>query len=450
MTSPESGSESLTSSERKIMELLDSIQERLDRLEQGGNQQQLTRSSVEDGSINFYDSNGALRKRSGKQIDQRFAELYANGEAPPTPTAPEAIGIELGIVVRWHGTFVDAKLPTDFARLDVHVSETSDFTPDGSTIMGSMVAEGSIGFPSDANLKYVKLVAVTNADVPSLPSAQISVQPQAASNIAAGSITADQLAANLIVASRLASTNYVEGESGWELEGETGSAEFNDVNMRGQIIAESTENTDIILKFGIDAAGQASLFWISRSSGVILGQFYIGSGHAKPAMTLAEGSFHYQLWIMEQGIGFVDDWNGAVYFKSRNHGTEQAFLHAGTNDSFDGTPDIEDWHDLSFNNGATARSGHRAQYKKMADGTVVFTGQVGNLPGSFTLFATLPSDYWPPETVDIAIAVDHAGGRTYTAGRLQVQTDGQMVYVDQDPNGAPGWISLEGASYSLI
>lgn len=183
MTSPEA---------RRFAKLVAEHEKRLTRLESGGRATQLDNSSIEDGNVNSYDADGNLRQTTGKQSDGRFAVTYANGPAPPKPAPGEVSARELGVVVGV-GTsggplFANGESPpSDLQRFDVHSSETSGYTPDGTTVIGSIVGptkRGVVGGFLDAQTHYIKVVAVNTSQVESVPSDEVAVTPLPATNLA--------------------------------------------------------------------------------------------------------------------------------------------------------------------------------------------------------------------------------------------------------------------------
>jgi hypothetical protein len=190
---------------RKLADTLANIDRRITLLERGGRQTQLSRSSLEDATLDV-NSNGVLRSRWGLLDDGTVAVKYVNGPAPATPSPPVLDPRQLGLAIYWDGLFADgAPRPADVQRVDVHMSDTPGFTPDGNTVVGSLIAESVLMPFASIVPQYVKFVAVTTSDVASIPTADVSATPLPAEEIAAGSIGADQIAAGAITASKLES-----------------------------------------------------------------------------------------------------------------------------------------------------------------------------------------------------------------------------------------------------
>lgn len=169
--------------------MLADMARRIDRLEKGGRVPQANHTSWENVALPVYDADGTQRARIGRQLDDTFAVTYANGPAPSKPATPETVSRELGIVVAWSGKLVsqgaEVDPPADFARIDVHMSETDGFVPSTTeTLVASLVSRGSVFVAADLNPKYVRLLAVSTSNAASEPSEQATAQAAPASNLA--------------------------------------------------------------------------------------------------------------------------------------------------------------------------------------------------------------------------------------------------------------------------
>lgn len=188
---------------------LGDIDGRLSKLEMGARAKQISFTSLMDGDMRAYNLLGELKMKIGKQSDGKYGVSYANGVAPPTPTRPLVSARQLYIVVGWDGEFADdLDRPSDLARVDVHLStEGPDFIPTGGSSVGSIYSEGNIAIPADMQDFYIKLVAVTVADVPSAASPAEMVRPLPATAIAAESIAAVHLASEISLSSTFIAGN---------------------------------------------------------------------------------------------------------------------------------------------------------------------------------------------------------------------------------------------------
>src|SRR5699024_5936841 len=80
---------------------------------------QTGRSSLDDESINTYDSDGNLRARYGLQHDGTYTTAVLDGPVPPVPSAPSVEGGPGELTVAWDGTYEN----DERARMDFHVVE---------------------------------------------------------------------------------------------------------------------------------------------------------------------------------------------------------------------------------------------------------------------------------------------------------------------------------------
>lgn len=214
-----------TSDAREMARELARLRQRVEVLERGSRTSQLSHSSIENGAIEGYDATGLLRTTIGRQVDGTFAVAYANGSKPPTPTDPEVTAAQLALVVYWHGTFRGSVArPSDVRGVDIHIAPDSEapagvFTPGPTTLYASLTGEGAATIPLDNSTYWVKLVAVTNADVASDATAAVQGNPAAARQIAAHAIGAEQLAAQIILATRIVAGGTTDAQR-FEIDGD--------------------------------------------------------------------------------------------------------------------------------------------------------------------------------------------------------------------------------------
>lgn len=228
---------------QRFVRLIGELEARVKRLEAGARTSQLSHSSLEDAGLPAYDAQGTLRQVIGRQSDGTFAVTYANGDKPPRPTAPVVSARQLAVVVGWDGQFEgSAARPGDFARVDVHMAADPDFVPDGSTLYGSLIGEGAVVIPADVDTHYIKMVAVTLSDVPSEATAAVEVTALPADQLAAGSVTADQLAAEIVLVNKKIIAGAPDGR---RLEmSETGLAQY-------------VDGSDPVVRLGQDGSGNS-------------------------------------------------------------------------------------------------------------------------------------------------------------------------------------------------
>lgn len=192
-----------------LAENLKSTQNRLAGMNSADRAAQLGFSSIEDSYVQVYDVLGQAKMLLGRQNDGNFAVTYQNGEPPPKTTPPLVTAHQLSFSIGWDGNLLDGngevypERPTNVERVDVHVSETPGFTPTGATVIGSLTGEGAVSVFADSDSHYIKLVAVTNADVIGPPSEETASIPLPADQIAVGAIGAEQIASDLVLSSRI-------------------------------------------------------------------------------------------------------------------------------------------------------------------------------------------------------------------------------------------------------
>ena len=115
-----------------------------------------------------------MRAIVGQQPDGTTAVNVVNGPVPPAPTTPVVQSVLGGIAATWDGAFADgAVTPLDFARVEVHTSASSGFTPTADTLQNTIETPqgATVTVPADGPL-YVRLVARNTSGTPSDPSTQ--------------------------------------------------------------------------------------------------------------------------------------------------------------------------------------------------------------------------------------------------------------------------------------
>ncbi|ASZ73345.1 minor tail protein [Brevibacterium phage LuckyBarnes] len=105
------------------------------------NTNQLQRSSVEAGSLDFNDEDGNLKAIIGLQHDGATTVNVVNGPKPPTPAGITAAVDNGRIILRWDGTFSgDLIAPTDWARTEIYAQEGDFVVPTPENARGSFVS----------------------------------------------------------------------------------------------------------------------------------------------------------------------------------------------------------------------------------------------------------------------------------------------------------------------
>ncbi|MFD3618726.1 hypothetical protein ACFWWT_26495 [Streptomyces sp. NPDC058676] len=141
-------------------------------------------SSIEDGAIEVYDSDGTLRGSLGLQDDGTVGFIAHNGPQPPTPTAPTVESALNGLTVTWPGTWTDAETaPLDLAEVQVHISATADTEPDTTRPVAAFhtAVGGSVTIATGTyDAVWVRLIAVNSSGTAGDPSTAVSGQARKA------------------------------------------------------------------------------------------------------------------------------------------------------------------------------------------------------------------------------------------------------------------------------
>lgn len=131
---------------------------------------------------------------------------------PSTPTLTTRLGT---ITVQWDGlTSTAGSPPVNFARMEVHVSTTNNFTPSSSTFKGNMTA--GVFVLADlaySTTYYIKLVPVSTSGVSGTASAQAtgSVQRLVDADVIANTISGSKIVDGSITASDKIVANTITG-----------------------------------------------------------------------------------------------------------------------------------------------------------------------------------------------------------------------------------------------
>lgn len=267
---------------------LTALEQKVKRLTRGS---RLASTSIEDTAVQVYDQYGSLRAVIGQQGDGTTAANIVNGPIPPTPTAPQVSPALGALAVTWGGAFADSAVPPlDWLRVEVHVGATAGFTPSQATLRDTIETPqgGTVTVPLSYTAWWVKLRSRTTSGVPSPATDGVSGTPRqaAAADIQAGSITADKLAALLVLASRI-----VAGDPA------AARVEFNDTGLRayqadGSLAVEITPDGGsygeaAVVSYNGDATFRAALASGSLAFGATAGTYFqmpgiTGSGTTDP------------------------------------------------------------------------------------------------------------------------------------------------------------------------
>jgi hypothetical protein len=165
--------------------------------------------SIENSALLVNSGTGSLRAIVGVQADGTTAVNIVNGPPPPQPSAPVVASVLGGVTVAWDGTFTGGTLmPLDWARVEVHASTSSSYTPTAATLQGTIeTAQGAtVVVPTDDSV-YVVLLARNTSGTASAPSSTVGPTGPAAvvaSDILDGAVTTLKLAAGAVTEAKIA------------------------------------------------------------------------------------------------------------------------------------------------------------------------------------------------------------------------------------------------------
>lgn len=192
----------------KQVDIIGQLRKDVDELKAAQNVNQLNYSALHNTALPVYGLNNdgvtELKSRIGKQPDGNYAIQYMNGTAPPMPANIGIAERQLGVLITWDGTFVNNEpRPSNFARLDVYIGNSAGFPTSVDFLMGSLFSESALFIGLDVEIHYVRVVAVNTSDVPSTMTAEVPVTPLPAGQLAAHSVNAIHLAAEIVLATTI-------------------------------------------------------------------------------------------------------------------------------------------------------------------------------------------------------------------------------------------------------
>lgn len=229
---------------QKLTDMVGQLRQDVDQLIAASKVNQLNYSSLNDTALPIYGTDSAgvaqLKQLLGKQPDGTYSIVYHNGSLPPNPINIGVAQRQLGILVTWDGSFAgNAPRPLDFDRLDVYIGTSTGFTPSVANLMGSLFTDSALFVGADVSPHFVKVATVNKSGVASFPSFEIPVTPLPAAQLAAGSVTAVTLDAELVLASDIIIGDTHESHivltpvTGIQLYATDGTTKLVDLNILG-------------------------------------------------------------------------------------------------------------------------------------------------------------------------------------------------------------------------
>ncbi|MEU5323015.1 hypothetical protein AB0G67_40625 [Streptomyces sp. NPDC021056] len=185
---------------------LHALQLRVEKVERSA---RLSHAAIDNTSVAVKDGSGNLRGIIGVQADGTTAVTIVNGAAPPQPSVPVVTSVLGGVTVTWDGLFTGgAILPLDWQRVEVHASTTNGFTPDASTLQGTIeTPQGATVVVVTDDPVYVRLMARNTSGTASNPSTQVGPlgpTPVVADDILDGIVTEVKLANDAVTEAKIA------------------------------------------------------------------------------------------------------------------------------------------------------------------------------------------------------------------------------------------------------
>lgn len=182
------------------------LKKRLAKIERSS---RLSSASLDNTALVVRDDAGGLRAIVGQQADGTSGIQVVNGPPPPAPSAPIVGSVLGGVTVSWDGQFAGgAVIPLDWARVEVHASTTSGFTPTAATLQSTIeTAQGATAVVVTDDPVYVQLLARNTSGAASPPSAEVGPYgptPVVASDVLDGIVTTIKLADDAVTQAKIA------------------------------------------------------------------------------------------------------------------------------------------------------------------------------------------------------------------------------------------------------
>jgi hypothetical protein len=197
-----------------LVHQLTDLQDKVTRVERAAGTPQLPNASITGGGITAIDESGTHRGTIGFQNDGTFATTAANGPPPPAPSAPAVAPGPLSLTVTWDGLFAEGDdgdpetRPADFDHVQVHLSVSSGYTPDASTLHGTLQKSGAlVCTPLVAGTTYYAvLVGVNTSGITGPASTATTGVPEevVATDVLDGIITTVKLADDAVTQAKVA------------------------------------------------------------------------------------------------------------------------------------------------------------------------------------------------------------------------------------------------------
>ncbi|WP_399554166.1 hypothetical protein OG582_40270 (plasmid) [Streptomyces anulatus] len=298
------------------------------RMEKVEAQSRLKSASIDDAAIVVRDGTGALRGIVGQQGDGTTAVTVVNGAPPPAPSTPTAAPALGGVSAGWDGLFADgAVIPMDWARVEVHASPDSGFTPDAESLVATIeTAQGGIAYIPATVPQYVRLLARNTSGAASPATAQVG--PYAPKPVAGeigigeitetmigdGAVTTPKVYANAITTGLLAAgavdavalkADAITGKiitggviNGAEIHSDDGAGGLVDIE-NGTVVTTAATGWKIL----IDPTQAYPILDFRNDVGITAGSINAMGDSTRPGLVLSSGPFT---------DGAISDWRWAT------------------------------------------------------------------------------------------------------------------------------------------
>lgn len=218
--------------------------------------------------------------------------MAADATPPATPATPTAT-VRLSVAtIGWNGlTSGGGAMPADFARIDIHVSTTTGFTPSSADLVGTMGKLGTFAWavPTYNTAHYVKFIAYDTSGNASAASAQTSftATPLVSGDLTTGVAGNKTTVAGTAPGSPTTGDMWIDTGNGNVIKIWDGSSWVNRQDaaiataQAAATTAQSTANGKNKVYYSTGTPGStanvAGDIWFQYSGGVIIGQ-WIGAG----------------------------------------------------------------------------------------------------------------------------------------------------------------------------
>lgn len=246
-----------------------------------------------------------------------------------------------------------------------------------------------------------------------------------------------------LIRDKIQSEGYVTATTGWRIDRD-GDAEFNDVDVRGDIIVDDGQHS---IEIGTPGSLAQILFGVS---GVDVGRIYIDGALSPPALAIEGlfGGLAEAVIRFNPASGFVVLGAGADAFyvsSAETFRTSQYIEYAPT---VGGANPRSVWTNVPALQNSWVADTSPPQYKKQPDGTIRFRGWIKNgITALTTTLFTMPVGARPSSDVYFKVAKPNDAGAT--APTIDITPAGvvRLIHIGTSVTAS---LSLDNVSYSTL